>query len=451
MYPRNKLVKRNMIMPITLLCLSLSACGGDSSSSSVGEVGAKNSNPSNSTKTLNKRVTFNYPPEELYSVGKSDIPPSPRYLQSADDSSYATKITRVTEKAVHSQFGDHPYSVQGTPWNYDSTMYNLGNRLYVSSTNKESVITSKGSRDDAWYKLGEPAGGGASLYWSHIDPNVMYSSTEDGRLIKITMNAQRTDVTTDTILDLTSEGFDTMKFGNNKGQISNDGKYVVIVGRKNQKVYAILYNLLSEKMVFKKRVKEGDWADDQSEFGNIGVDPTGTFLVAKISGRIHVYDINLKHLYVMPGSNPEGGPDDFIGHNNMGIDVNGDPVLVAMTHHKHTISMFNLKTRKRHELLDNNYGGGHIATGNYRRPGWAYISTEGPEGRNGESRDAFAIKLDPAASVATVQYFAHTHNTNPNNDYRFQTHIGVNPVGDVVLFRSKWGGSTGDTYLAKAK
>ncbi|MEE9339873.1 MAG: hypothetical protein V3U87_17515 [Methylococcaceae bacterium] len=448
MYPLTKPLRFSM--PVAVFCIFLTACGGTSSPSSAdaGEKGARPDNTATTSTTISsttilKKDKYKYPPAVTYSAKSAGVAPYPEYLQTVSDSSYATKITRVTNKAVNSQYGDHPYSVQGTPWNYDSTIFNLGNRLYVSSNNKETAITSGLSRDDAWYKLGEPAGGGASLVWSHTDSNIMYSVTDYGQINKVIMNASRTDVSTTKIMDISAKGYETT-IGNAEGQISNDGKLLLIIGKKNGNHYAILYNFESESVVFDKQITQPAIND----FDNMMVDATGEHIVAKINNLVHVYDMNLNYLYQMPTNNPEGNTEGFIGHSSMAVDVNGDPVVVSMTHHKHTISMFNLRTKQRHELLNDNHGGGHISTGNYRRQGWAYVSTEG---WGDEGRDAFSIKLDPNTSVATVEYFAHTNNTNQNNDYNFQTHVGVNPTGDVVLFRSKWGTGTGDTYLARAK
>ncbi len=432
-------------MSVSVFCVfSLAVCSG-------GEILPPDLSDK-TTEVLTAPSTYpggNYPPEVEYSVSSVGVPSNPRYLQTVNDSGYNTKITRVTDRVANDDFGRHPYPVHGTPWNADGTVYQLGTRLYRSSDNKE-IITAGLDNDAAWYKTGETTGGysGASVRWSHTNPNIMYSVMDNTNgLLKLTMNASRTNISQKMIIDLSGRGYVYLSVGNGEGIISNDGKFILLVGDKgNGQLDLILVNLKTETEVWTKESKEAD----TSNLDYISVDASGRFIVGKINDRSHVYDINLNNHYVMLGNNSEGSEESFIGHSNFGIDTNGNPVIVSMTHNKSTISMFNLVTKVKTELLSDNHGGGHISTGNYKRPGWAYVSTEG---WNGRGRDVFAIKLDPnkLPNKAKVQFFAHTHNTNPSNDYDYQTHIGVNPLGDVVLFRSKWGSGTGDSYISRAK
>jgi hypothetical protein len=143
-----------------------------------------------------------------------------------------------------------------------------------------------------------------------------------------------------------------------------------------------------------------------------------------------LYDMNLSN---------EVKLDDYAGHGDIGIDVNGDPVYVQMIYGGRAIRSYNLRTHEALDLLPSNYGGGHISCRNYQRPGWCYVNTS-EEGY----KEVFALKLDDHVS-GVVERYAQTH---VSDDNRGLAQVNVSPDGTRVLFGSDWGvaNTALDTY-----
>jgi len=351
---------------------------------------------------------------------------------------FGTNVTRITDRANQTA-NVHPYPKQGSAWNSDATIIRMQYRLYDAKTFEELPVTAGLDADHAYAKVGSPWHGAADIRWSKSDPNVMYVLDSSQRFKRVVINADRTDATSEApMLDMSSLGYSNITTGNNEGNLDYSDSYVIFAAQKenNESVLALMYHLGESNLTWTKEVPRGVWnGDAEHYFDWISVDPTAHYIVMNAEEKTWLYDMNLSN---------EVKLDDYAGHGDIGIDVNGDPVYVQMIYGGTAIRSYNLRTHEALDLLPSNYGGGHISCRNYQRPGWCYVNTS-EEGY----KEVFALKLDDHVS-GVVERYAQTH---VSYDNRGATQVNVSPDGTKVLFGSDWGDTDNavDTYHVEIK
>jgi len=358
------------------------------------------------------------------SISTNPNVPKPEYLSSYTEPEFGSIVTRITDRA--NQTGNaHPYPKQGSAWNSDGSIIRMQYRLYDAVTFEELAATSVLDVHQANAKLGSPKSGSAGLRWSKTNPNLMYLLNGDGVFKKLTINTEKIDIAENTLIDIGALGYERADIGPGEGNLDFDDKFIVFSAKKSDddKVYAILYNLETNSIVWEKDLAHGLWSaehdnHDPDYFDWITVDPTGTYILLGAKGNRFLYDINLDNEVLLVG-NGDGG------HGDIGIDVNGDPVYVQMLYGGRGIWSHNLRTQEAIKLIDSNHGGGHVSCRNYRQPGWCYVSTL-EEGY----KEVFAVKLNNAG---VVNRFTQTHNSVRS------AQVSVSPDGSKVIFKSDWG------------
>ncbi|HLV14893.1 MAG TPA: hypothetical protein VKY41_06915 [Xanthomarina sp.] len=341
---------------------------------------------------------------------------SPEYLVPFVND-FGNQVTRISDVEVFgkdTQQLRHHYS-KDSPWNSDGTLIKLAGF-------PAAILDAKTFKFKKWANIP------SSATWSNINPNIMYG-TSGNKLVSynILINVSQTIYT--------FSDFQNISYGYNEGNMSNDDRYIGLIGENFNNVTLIVFDILNSTIVGTKELgsKEGlDWFS-VSPLGNYAVvswQPDGS---ADNQG-LKVYDLDLtnkRHL------------TDFTTHADLGIDSEGNEVYVAFGDvetrpNDYYIKMVRLSDGLLTPLFKYTeaYGvwGGHISCRNINRPGWAYVS-EGCCKTIGE-KEIFAIKLD---SSDIVERFG-VHHATYHNGYPQGAQAVPNRDGTQVIFASSWDG-----------
>ncbi len=364
-----------------------------------------------------------YPPDISVSSinwGNYQIPTNvPNYLQPFTDPVTNNTVTRISDESV---FGcdcsklRHRYA-KNQPWNADGT-------LIMTDGSPSKILD--GNTYQVLYESNTKA------LWSNTEPNYTYDAAGSSTFVK------KNIVSGVTTTLRTFSNYSSISVGNNEGNLSNDDRYVALIGVSGANKTVIVYDILNDNIVSTKSLGTAniDW---------VSVSQSGNFVV--ISGYsdgsgplqgIKSYDKfmnNERHLY-------NGRP-----HGDIGYDAQGNEVYVAYEGVSgYSLSYARLDNGVKQGLFpysgatgDRGLWGGHISTRNINRPGWAYVSDQGHPSdinRYEATREIFAIKLD---NSQTIERFAkHNSNLNATAAYNHQAHGVPNRDGTRVLFASNW-------------
>lgn len=368
-----------------------------------------------------------YPADtQLNRIGTQNVPKPPYLLATYDEPSFATRVTRLSDRAVNND-NRHPITKNGGAWNSDMTVLKMHFALYDARTLQKINLP------NPYYKLGAP--NSSDIRWSKVDAHTLYTLDDKKRLRKIVLNNDYTDSNHDdpeSVLRDFSGDYEAVSFGSGEGNLSNADQVVITAKKSNSNtIYAILYDLQKNEEVWTYPVPDSHWIESDW----VSISPKGNYVVFNTRKKVYRFDNEFQNRQLI---------DDEAEHGDLGINQNGNEVYVqfgfAKTDKARGIWSINLDTGEKVSLLGASaYGGGHVSCQNHQRPGWCYVST-GEEGY----REVFAVKLD---KTKTVQRFAQTHASRQN----FSSHVNVSPDGTEVLFESDWGiqGGVSDTYLVK--
>ena len=386
------------------------------------------------TTTLTRRLTDNTVHKPT--VGNPTIDPV-----------FNTRISMVNK----SDTAASPYpKVQA--WNSDMSLMNIGYRLYNAITLEESPIT-KGlpnhGSNNAYRKLCSPLSGNADFRWSTKDPNTFYVLNSSLQLIEGHIIGNTT--TCDTVLfDFKLNNFEQANIGPNEGNIDFDDKYIVLPVKKKEdsKIYIFLYDLKNKIKVWNSPklynangagwVASGKyWTPTVLDW--VSMSPSGKYIVINDSSTgMYRYNIHFQDKRRLEYRDSNGEIVSQGGHGDIGFDTNGNEVLVQFMSGK-GVHSFNLDNPDElgKELLIRPNGGGFVSCRNTIHKGWCTVTT-----RAKGFYEIYSLKLD-GTSNQTVQRFTQTH-----GNYLGGT---VSPDGTKVMFSSKWGTDTLDTFIAEAK
>jgi len=186
-----------------------------------------------------------------------------------------------------------------------------------------------------------------------------------------------------TLLDMSDMNYSDITTGNHEGNSDNNDTYIMFAAQKenNESVIALLYRIGQTQLSWTKVVPRGIWNGDSTHYFDwISVDPTAHYIVVNAENKMWLYDMNLTNEVQLA---------DVGEHGDIGINIHGDPTYVQFISGGVAIRSYNLQTLEKIDLLNRNYGGGHISCRNFKRPGWCYVNTS-EEGY----KEVFAIKLD---------------------------------------------------------
>ena len=91
----------------------------------------------------------------------------------------------------------------------------------------------------------------------------------------------------------------------------------------------------------------------------------------------------------------------------------------------------------------------HVSCRNLDLPGWALISTQGPDKKYpNHDFEIFWLKLDGSGEVRRV---AHHFSSRDRGGYFAEQHAVTNRDGTKVVFASNWGGNKVSDYLVELR
>lgn len=414
----------------------------------------------------------------------------PGYLQPDTDPNFNTVITRITgdEGDTYTdlygnqyQWGQHSIHHYSTiqPWNSD------GSLIEMQVSDGPSVVLLDGNTYQPKYGKCDNYGYRYDTRWhpapGHENEQI---NVKDGYLYWFNV------VTCDEVLKIklpaTSDARYPMTYiGGGKGNVSADGRYVVLVDHDypdetHPKMYLLdmlgtADNGSQGRFGPPMDVPAEDAACGDTERGCelswAGLSPSGKYAIAHYHhDYTRVYDIDYDTLSFsvrpMPadslecppdvdGKPPKSAADGFIfdtGHEDMTIDPeDGEDVVVgirrgwckndAQGNELGQVVMVRLKDNKVTSLTnpDNEEYGYHVSARNTKLPGWVYVTYRNPaDGRDWErfTDEVVAISLASRPGHQIVRRLAHTHNTG--KPYENEAHAVPSPDGKRVLFASAW-------------
>lgn len=372
-----------------------------------------------------------YPTPQLVTGAFSAISLSqPSYLQTVAIPGLETSVVRITDQSTFGgglDFYRHPYS-KTQAWNSDET------RLMVQSGDGAT-----------WYFLD-----GATYALLYTRTNVpqyfKWSNTNADRgwgISGVTLRQYTPSTGSFTNLATFSE-FSAAFLGLQEGNLSDDDRYVPIIGTSGSDQVVVIWDLQAADEAGRLTFSGGglDWAS---------MSPSGTYVAVLVNGDLRVYTTGMTLIRTSAAQGSSGGGP--IGHADLGYDTAGNEVLVygesvpGEGEHFKTVRLSDdTITRQLHgssqspdTYMAANY---HISCRNLARPGYAYISTYYTSGVTSYylHREIFALKLDASGNVERYAqgFYASPPDAGFGNYWNAAMAV-PNRNGTRVLFASDWG------------
>jgi hypothetical protein len=379
--------------------------------------------------------------------------PKPGYLQTIIDPTFGNKVTRITgDPDTAIDFADpdssgtwnavarHQYSK--TPaWNADQSLLFLGRNdgfpsaMFLDGTDFTPQF---GRNAHLWP--------GQELRWHPTQSDEMvYVNAAEKTIGLWNVHSQQTQVI-ETFTDYTDLGI-----GPYEGNVSNDGRRVVINAKRDGQNVAFAYDLQSQKkyadidlsgMVPYAGTDGLDWASISASGNYVVVN--GKFNNDNTYGdQTQVYDLDGNKVSDLWSN--YGEPSHF----DLTLDTAGEDVAVGVSKSGNSDGRVIKRRLSDGEITVLTEGGyaSHTSTRNIDRPGWAYVTYEyeGPQ-YPPYWGEVVAVKLDGSM---TVERIAHLHAAG--GDYLGQPQAVVSPDGSMVLWASRWNDPDGPigTYVAE--
>lgn len=345
---------------------------------------------------------------------------TPGYLQTVTDPDFGTKITRITGDpgtAIPNVTGGiwgttarHNYS-KDPAWNADQSLLVLKTNKGGSAAPANSMIFLDGSTYQVKFNTDQWA---TEFRWHPTDPNnmVYISGNELGYWNPTTDT--KTVITT--FSDLTD-----CYFGPWEGNLSNDGKFVVIQSGSIAFAYDMV-NKVRYPNISIGRMKL-DWASI-SPLGNYVV-LHGTVGGAWDNTRVYTKDGTLIQTW-----SEKGQPS----HYDMTVDSDGSEVAVGSARsapYNGQVIKRRLSDGVKTQLVSAGYAY-HTSTRCLNREGWAIVTYNYRNGYDPYRNELCAVKLDGTR----VERICHLYALD--NSYDAEPQGCVSPDGLKVVFASNW-------------
>lgn len=354
--------------------------------------------------------------------------PQPGYLESYIDPVFGAKVTRITGepgadipniKGKWSTIARHHYS-KDAAWNCDQSILLVG-RHHGSP----SMLFLDGTTYIPLFGYHERPG--TETRWHPKKPDIMVY-VKDNVVGYWDVRKDETEIVA------AFPSYSKFRIGPWEGNLSLDGRFIVVDGKKGNNRIAFAYNL-------ENRRKYPDLVFNDVDIDWVSVSSSDKYIV--LNGRINSTKGDQTQIYDLDG-NKIGQLWDEYGrpsHYDLTIDENGDYVAIGVSKSKPDNGRV-IKRRLcdgRVTVLTQGGYANHTSTRNVKRPGWAYVTYQhrGPTWAPYWD-EVLAVKLDGSM---TVERIAHLH-TN-RIDYLTEAHAVPSPDGNRVLWASAWGASTG--------
>jgi len=368
------------------------------------------------------------------------------------DPVFGTPIQRLTNAKSSGWPGCVPQYSKRQAWNADDSRMILtvdGGYFGLFDGNNYSYIKQVGVS-------------GEDIFWHPTDPDKIIFWNENS-LLSYSVSNDETFIIHE---------FPDYEWGNTRGEgnLSNDGRYYAFVGQlynnetgevtmKDIVIYDFQTNSVINKTPLPKDLNNFDWASISSLGNYVVID-----YADQETGRYHgveVYDRDMNFIWQKPLG---------YGHSDLGIDSNGDEVLIMDIYDPNEnttlIQKYRLSDGQETLLLKGNYIDGHISCRNQQPQGWCLISSFDPPDRlkvNGKTWEPFEnevywLKMDGSGEVKRIVHHHSrrfsTKTPDPDNsNYWAEPHATVNKKGTKVIWGSNWEMNMSkdwsvDTYLA---
>lgn len=356
------------------------------------------------------------------------------------DPKFGTSIKRISDAAKSKNDGIIPDYSKRQAWNADESKMLLragdGEVLLCDGSSCQLIKTLQGVA-------------GEDIFWHPINPDLIYYSADSILYSYNTITDEASSLFT----------FTDYTWANTRGEgnMSLDGHYYAVAGQKynyatGEVVFKdlLVFDMFTNQIISKKSLTR----DSMSGFDWVSISPMGNYVVVDYAdeetGRYHgveVYDRNFNFIWQKPLG---------AGHSDLGIDSNGDEILVMDIYDAEknitTFKKFRLSDGRTTELLSiSPLFDQHISLRNFNDTGWCLISTFDYTGRLKDDSlswlafedEIFKLKLDGSGEV---QRLAHHHSrrfspSTPDSDnsvYWAEPHATSSINGDRILFASNW-------------
>jgi len=353
----------------------------------------------------------------------------PDLHRSVIDPTFGTKITRISDPSqVPGLRRLRHYYSKADPFNAD------GSRAILFGNNGSKWLIDTRT----WTPLNylRITSGDPEIQWHPRDPDLFYYLDFAGNSPNVRA-IMRYDIRNDgrtKLRDFTE--YETAR-GRLEGNMDREGRHYALIGKRGQQREAFVYDVVNNTMSQKIEVTE-KMADDW-----ISVSPSGKYVVMMGGDRSRVYDIQMKLLHELPKGS--------FGHADLCLKADGSEAMVfdgadLELDHNRNINMADLATGKLSALVRIGWGTTpHVSCRNLDLPGWALISTQGPDGKYpNHDFEIFWVRLDGSGEVRRV---AHHHSSRKDGGYFAEQHAVSNRSGTRIVFASNWGGETVADYL----
>ncbi|HUS12299.1 MAG TPA: hypothetical protein VMZ30_17665 [Pyrinomonadaceae bacterium] len=279
----------------------------------------------------------------------------------------------------------------------------------------------------------------AEPMWDRVNPFKFYFHTIGGNQIK------RRDITTDTTETIATFSEYTAISGQGESDLSSDGNEMILLGQTPEGGRDVfVYNLSNRKKSPALRLAASDVIDWLHVTNNFVV--LGFFAFHGGSQTVELYDTNMRFRRRLA---------NFIGHEDVGLDGNGEEILVISGSNAPSPSPCPGGTNCiiKYRLSDGTFTAlppldwslaPHIAVPSLpRTPSpWVLVSTYAPSDPDPATtnwkvytNEVIRLKLDGTA----VERLAHHYSRPAGENYNWTPRSSVNAAGTRVLFNSNFG------------
>jgi hypothetical protein len=360
---------------------------------------------------------------------------------SIQDPVFGTTICRLTDAAAAGQPGLCPLYAKRQAWNADES-------LLLITSGDGSIALHDGTTYQ--FKRALDGVGGDDVFWHPTATNLVLYNPQNCLYAHDVFTDQET-----LVCALTNFYFaDTAGEGN----LSRDGRYYAAYGRDYDETNGtvtpravVVMDLTAPReigrLLLPTNLTDFDWVSI-SPLGNYVVIDYSTELTGPFEG-VEVYD---RWLTNRLWQKPLGS-----GHSDLGVDANGDEMLVMGLYDDQSnttlLKKFRLRDGQETLLLSGMDWSfyNHISCRNEERSEWCFVSTYDGEGRLTDDPaswlpfedEIFAVKLDGSQQVERLAHHRSRRFSpaTPDSDtsvYWAEPHATVSRRGDRILFGSNW-------------
>ena len=371
----------------------------------------------------------------------------PGYLQPVTEPDFGTRLTRIT--------GDPGTPITLAGGGTAGTWGNLSGNAYakepVWNADQSLMVLRVLDSSGGWLFLDgntyqplfrrDYVPGSHIALWDPARPDEMVISGSTGAVGRWNVRTQAV-----TWLNTTS-GYSDVTFGSGEGNVSADGRHVVILATRTSD---------GRRVAYVNDVATGAKGPDLDLAANgftavdwVSVSQLGGYVVAK--GTVDGTALRVKAWSRATLAQTAYWATDRMGHFDLGVDAAGREVAFGPAsggNYQTQYVTLDLATGAKAPMSPATTWDWHASTRNTARPGWGYGVTNNATGF-ALAGEIYAVKLDGSQAVERYGRFRST-----TTDYEAYPFPSPSPDGKRIAFRSNWGTADGrpiQTYVLDAR